>query len=75
MKTIVFAYHDMGCAGIEALLKAGFDICAIFTHPDRASENHFFGSVARLAAEQGIPVFAPDDVNHALWVERIQKMA
>jgi len=75
MKTIVFAYHDMGCAGIEALLKAGFDICAIFTHPDRASENHFFGSVARLAAEQGIPVFAPEDVNHALWVERIQKMA
>lgn len=75
MKTIVFAYHDMGCAGIEALLEAGFDICAIFTHPDRASENHFFGSVARLAAEQGIPVFAPDDVNHALWVERIQKMA
>lgn len=75
MKTIVFAYHDMGCAGIEALLKAGFDICAIFTHPDRASENHFFDSVARLAAEQGIPVFAPDDVNHALWVERIQKMA
>ncbi|WP_312837684.1 hypothetical protein, partial [Atlantibacter hermannii] len=46
MKTIVFAYHDMGCAGIEALLKAGFDICAIFTHPDRPSENHFFGSVA-----------------------------
>lgn len=75
MKTIVFAYHDMGCAGIEALLEAGFDICAIFTHPDRASEHHFFGSVARLAAEQGIPVFAPDDVNHALWVERIQKMA
>ena len=75
MKTIVFAYHDMGCAGINALLKAGFDICAIFTHADQASENHFFGSVARLAAEQGIPVFAPDDVNHALWVERIQKMA
>ena len=75
MKTIVFAYHDMGCAGINALLKAGFDICAIFTHADQASENHFFGSVARLAAEQGIPVFAPDDVNHALWVERIQNMA
>src|SRR5690606_12718887 len=57
------------------LLKAGFDICAIFTHADQASENHFFGSVARLAAEQGIPVFAPDDVNHALWVERIPKTA
>ncbi len=53
MKTIVFAYHDMGCAGIEALLKAGFDICAIFTHPDRASENHFFGSSRGGAGHSG----------------------
>ncbi len=41
MKTIVFAYHDMGCAGINALLKAGFTISAIYTHADTASENHF----------------------------------
>ncbi|WP_426767243.1 bifunctional UDP-4-amino-4-deoxy-L-arabinose formyltransferase/UDP-glucuronic acid oxidase ArnA [Erwinia aphidicola] len=75
MKTIVFAYHDMGCAGIRALLQAGFSISAIFTHADRASENHFFGSVARLAAENSIPVYAPDDVNHPLWIDRIQAMA
>ncbi|QGY31784.1 bifunctional UDP-4-amino-4-deoxy-L-arabinose formyltransferase/UDP-glucuronic acid oxidase ArnA [Pantoea cypripedii] len=75
MKTIVFAYHDMGCAGINALLQAGFEISAIFTHPDAANENHFFGSVARIAAEQGIPVYAPDDVNHPLWVDRIKAMA
>jgi UDP-4-amino-4-deoxy-L-arabinose formyltransferase/UDP-glucuronic acid dehydrogenase (UDP-4-keto-hexauronic acid decarboxylating) len=75
MKAVVFAYHDMGCTGIQALLDAGYDIAAIFTHPDNASENHFFGSVARLAAEQGIAVYAPEDVNHPLWVERIQAMA
>lgn len=75
MKTIVFAYHDMGCAGINALLQAGFEISAIFTHPDTAGENHFFGSVARIAAEQGIPVYAPDDVNHPLWVDRIKAMS
>nr|WP_310618121.1 bifunctional UDP-4-amino-4-deoxy-L-arabinose formyltransferase/UDP-glucuronic acid oxidase ArnA [Pantoea cypripedii] len=74
MKTIVFAYHDMGCAGINALLQSGFEISAIFTHPDAANENHFFGSVARIAAEQGIPVYAPDDVNHPLWVDRIKAM-
>ncbi|MGK3112704.1 bifunctional UDP-4-amino-4-deoxy-L-arabinose formyltransferase/UDP-glucuronic acid oxidase ArnA [Candidatus Pantoea formicae] len=75
MKTIVFAYHDMGCAGITALLNAGFEISAIFTHADSAAENHFFGSVARLAAEQGIPVYAPEDANHPLWVDRIKTMA
>jgi len=75
MKTVVFAYHDMGCIGINALINAGYKIEAIFTHTDATSENHFFGSVARLAAEQGIPVFAPDEVNHPLWVNRIGAMA
>lgn len=75
MKAVVFAYHDMGCTGIQALLDAGYDIAAIFTHPDNAGENHFFGSVARLAAEQGIAVYAPEDVNHPLWVDRIRTLA
>ncbi|HGH5977611.1 TPA: bifunctional UDP-4-amino-4-deoxy-L-arabinose formyltransferase/UDP-glucuronic acid oxidase ArnA [Kluyvera georgiana] len=75
MKAVVFAYHDMGCTGIQALLDAGYDIEAIFTHPDNAGENNFFGSVARLAAEQGITVYAPEDVNHPLWVDRIRTMA
>ncbi|SNY71491.1 bifunctional UDP-4-amino-4-deoxy-L-arabinose formyltransferase/UDP-glucuronic acid oxidase ArnA [Enterobacter sp. CC120223-11] len=74
MKAVVFAYHDMGCTGIQALLDAGYEISAIFTHPDTAGENHFFGSVARLAAEQGITVYAPEDVNHPLWVDRIREM-
>ncbi|WP_310608456.1 bifunctional UDP-4-amino-4-deoxy-L-arabinose formyltransferase/UDP-glucuronic acid oxidase ArnA, partial [Buttiauxella brennerae] len=72
MKAVVFAYHDIGCAGVNALVAAGYDITAIYTHPDAPSENHFFGSVARTAAEHGIPVYAPDDVNHPLWVDRIK---
>ena len=74
MKAVVFAYHDMGCVGVQALLDAGFDIAAIFTHADNAQENAFFSSVARLAAGRGIPVYAPDDVNHPLWVDRIAEM-
>lgn len=38
MKTVVFAYHDMGCLGIEALLAAGYEISAIFTHTDNPGE-------------------------------------
>ena len=65
----------MGCAGISALAHAGYEISAIFTHSDTGTESHFFDSVARLAAEQGIPVYAPEDVNHPLWVDRIKTMA
>ena len=75
MKTVVFAYHDMGCTGIQSLLEAGYDIVAIFTHADTPGENAFFQSVARLAAEREIPVYAPDDVNHPLWIERIRHFA
>ena len=74
MKAVVFAYHDMGCVGTQTLLEAGVEIAAIFTHPDSANENHFFGSVARIAAEHGIPVYAPEDVNHPLWVDRIRAL-
>lgn len=74
-KVVVFAYHDIGCAGIEALLSAGFEIATVFTHTDAAGENHFYHSVAQLCAERGIPVQAPEDVNHPLWVERIKALA
>ena len=71
---VVFAYHDIGCAGIEALLEAGVRISAVFTHADDPKENTFYGSVAQLCARKGITVHAPEDVNHPLWVERIAKL-
>ncbi|NIE77439.1 bifunctional UDP-4-amino-4-deoxy-L-arabinose formyltransferase/UDP-glucuronic acid oxidase ArnA [Pantoea sp. Ap-967] len=74
-KTVVFAYHDIGCAGIEALLACGYDIAAVFTHADDPKENTFYGSVAQLCARKGIAVHAPEDVNHPLWVERINTLA
>jgi UDP-4-amino-4-deoxy-L-arabinose formyltransferase/UDP-glucuronic acid dehydrogenase (UDP-4-keto-hexauronic acid decarboxylating) len=73
-KTVVFAYHDIGCAGIQALLDSGYDIAAVFTHADDPKENAFYASVAQLCASKGIPVRAPEDVNHPLWIERIAKL-
>ncbi|MBP6124126.1 bifunctional UDP-4-amino-4-deoxy-L-arabinose formyltransferase/UDP-glucuronic acid oxidase ArnA [Providencia sp.] len=74
MKAIVFAYHDIGCVGLKALKKAGFDIQAVFTHTDSPNENHFYSSVARVSADMELPVYAPEDVNHPLWVERIREL-
>ncbi|HEY0208596.1 bifunctional UDP-4-amino-4-deoxy-L-arabinose formyltransferase/UDP-glucuronic acid oxidase ArnA [Acerihabitans sp.] len=74
MKAIVFAYHDIGCIGLKALVDAGFDVQAVFTHTDAPGENRFFHSVARLGAALELPVYAPDDVNHPLWVETIRNL-
>jgi UDP-4-amino-4-deoxy-L-arabinose formyltransferase / UDP-glucuronic acid dehydrogenase (UDP-4-keto-hexauronic acid decarboxylating) len=74
VKAVVFAYHDIGCAGIESLLSSGFEIAAVFTHADDPKENAFYGSVAQLCARHGIAVHAPEDANHPLWIERIAKL-
>lgn len=72
MKAIVFAYHNMGCTGIEALLRNGVEIQAVFTYPDSKDESLWFDSVAQLASRHNIPVHAPDNVNHPIWVEQIK---
>lgn len=74
MKVIVVAYHNIGCAGIEALLQNGFKIQAVFTYADSPNEGSWFDSVAELAARRHFPVYAPDDINHPIWVERIRQM-
>ncbi len=73
MKAVVLAYHTIGCVGIEALLRHGFEIMAVFTHRDDPKENIWFRSVAELAAANTIPVHAPEDINHPLWVTRIKE--
>jgi len=75
MKTIVFAYHNTGCAGIKTLLRNKFEIAAVFTHIDSPDENIWFESVANLCAEKNIPVYAPDDVNHPIWEKKIKGIA
>jgi UDP-4-amino-4-deoxy-L-arabinose formyltransferase/UDP-glucuronic acid dehydrogenase (UDP-4-keto-hexauronic acid decarboxylating) len=75
MRAIVFAYHEIGCVGIEALLRHGIEIAFVITHRDDPEENVWFRSVARLAASHGIPVHAPSDPNHPLWVERVRQAA
>ncbi|EKD27942.1 MAG: hypothetical protein ACD_79C00492G0003, partial [uncultured bacterium] len=75
MKAIVLGYHNVGCIGIEALIRNGFTIQAVFTHKDDPKENTWFGSVAELCASRNIPVYAPNDVNHPIWVQKIKEFA
>ncbi len=74
MKTVVMAYQNVGYAGIAALIRNGFEIQAVFTYIDAPDESMWSPSVAELAAENNIPVYTPSDINHPLWVEKIQKL-
>jgi methionyl-tRNA formyltransferase len=71
MKSVVFAYHDMGLAGLRALRRAGYEIACIFSHEDDPDENCWFGSVKEWAIERAIPVYCPANVNQPEWIARI----
>ncbi len=71
MKSVVFAYHNMGMAGLRAVERAQMDISAVFSHQDDPAENCWFGSVEAWAKQRGIPVYCPPDVNEPQWIARI----
>jgi UDP-4-amino-4-deoxy-L-arabinose formyltransferase/UDP-glucuronic acid dehydrogenase (UDP-4-keto-hexauronic acid decarboxylating) len=75
MRSVVFAYHNMGICGLEALKEAGFNIAAIFSHEDDPGENCWFDSVVEWANENHIEVFCPPDVNTPDWKEKVSHLA
>lgn len=75
MKAVVFAYHNMGIVGLNALAKEKFDIQAIFSHLDDPEENIWFGSVAEWGKRNQIPVHCPKNVNTPEWIEIIRSLS
>ena len=71
MSVVVLAYHEMGCTGLRALLRHAVPVSAVFTYADDPAENCWFGSVAALAREAGLPVHVTESINDARWVEHI----
>ena len=59
MHAVVFAYHDVGVNCLKALLAAGIQVDLVITHQDDPNENVWFGSVAKLCADQDIPYLTP----------------
>jgi len=73
-RAIVFAYHNVGVRCLKVLLAHGVDVALVVTHDDRPGETIWFDSVARTAAEYGLPVVAPADPNSADLVERVRAL-
>ena len=71
MKAVVFAYHNMGIAGLDVLFNHGFNIEAVFTHEDDPDENCWFGSVKNWAQQKNITVYTTEEVNSPQWIAKI----
>ena len=71
-RAVVFAYHNVGVRCLEVLLRCGVDVPLVVTHDDSPGETIWFESVARTAAQRGIPVITPRDPNPAEVLERIR---
>lgn len=70
-RSVVFAYSEIGCVCIEAILSMGAEIQAIFTHEDDPHEEIWFRSVARIARDHGIPVFTGSPRQHLEYLREL----
>jgi len=74
LRVVVFGYHDIGVACLEALLRQGANVVLVVTHLDDPAETIWFGSVSRTAASHHIPVRTPEDPNAPPLVEEVRRL-
>jgi UDP-4-amino-4-deoxy-L-arabinose formyltransferase/UDP-glucuronic acid dehydrogenase (UDP-4-keto-hexauronic acid decarboxylating) len=70
---VLFAYHEMGYACMEALLNMSAPIAGLFTHRDAPGEEIWWRSCIELAAANHVPVYTPDKIE-ADWAVKIAAM-
>jgi methionyl-tRNA formyltransferase len=75
IRALVFAYHNVGVGCIKALLEVGIQIELVVTHADDPHENIWFGSVAALCQERGIPYVQPEASDLLELLPQFKKIA
>jgi methionyl-tRNA formyltransferase len=70
---VLFAYHEMGYACMEELLRMGAPVAALVSHRDDPREEIWWRSCAELAQRHGVPVLYPEKID-AQWTARISAM-
>lgn len=62
-RAVVFAYHDVGVRCLQVLLSAGVEVPLVVTTKDDPNETQWFASTSVTAAEYGLTVVTPDEVD------------
>jgi methionyl-tRNA formyltransferase len=74
LRSVVFAYHEIGYVCLEELLEFGADVACLFTHMDDPREEIWFRRPAELAEKQGIPIHTPDNLREPPWIHLISSV-
>lgn len=72
---VVFAYHNVGVRLLKVLIDAGVQIRLVVTHADNPNETIWFGSVAQVAAEHGLPCITPEAADTPELLAQLQALA
>jgi len=72
MRSVLFAYSDVGYVCLDVLLELGAEVAAVFTHDDDPGEEIWFRSVRRLAEQHRLPVFTPERLDGGDWIARLR---
>lgn len=72
IKTVVFAYHNIGVRCLKVLLAQGVEVALVVTHQDNPAESIWFESVAALCEEHALTFLTPADPSDATLQARIQ---
>ncbi len=72
-RILFFGYSEVGYDCLSLLLERGCSVAAVFTHRDNPSEKIWFKTPVAALKEHGslIPVFTPDKLTAAEWLEPI----
>jgi methionyl-tRNA formyltransferase len=75
MRSVVFAYSDLGYGCLATLLELGGEVAAVLTHADDPREQRWFRSVHDLAVARGLPVFTEERLDTPEWLDRLRSWA
>lgn len=71
---VVFAYHDVGCRCLQAVLDQRVAVPLVITHRDDPGETIWFASVADLARRNGIETIMPENPNAPELAGRVRAL-
>jgi methionyl-tRNA formyltransferase len=69
-RCVLFAYHEIGYLCMDALIKMGAPIAALFTHRDAPGEEIWWHSCAELARANSIPTHTPEKIGSE-WIAKV----
>jgi methionyl-tRNA formyltransferase len=72
MRIVLFGYGEMGCTGLEFLLREKEDVAAVITHRDDPHEKRWYRSLAEVAGKAGMTVLYGEEVDLEKEMDRLR---